>query len=572
MRSIAPTTISRGCAALGLVLICGPLALVGSGDALAAIAHSSSAPGAWSTPKLVPGIVALDHTRFNSAAVTTVSCPARNWCGAGGTYGDVHGNSQAFVVVGGPDAGGLAREVPGLAMLNHGSASLTSLSCASPGNCSAGGSYQDASLTTTAYVVNEVHGAWQRAHSLVESPTGEVSDITALSCTAPGDCSAVGDDASNLAVVTSEVNGTWGPASIVPGLSVLGTTGSLTSISCASPGDCSAGGSVGNSTIPENPQPLVVNQVGGTWGSAREIPGVAALNVGDMAAVTSLSCGAPGNCSAGGYYTDAKAAQQLFVATEHHHTWQAGHELPGLQALNGGGFATLASLSCRGAGACAAVGRASVHMGSGSLYVSEGIVAVESAGAWHAARIVPGRVDLQSSALTSVSCGTPTACTVVGYTVSGATQPVAADESNGVWQALHPTSGPQQQTAASHAGPLVVACATALSCVAGGWIPSSIRTEAMLMAERPRAPAPEISHLTPASGPARGGTVVVVYGTHLDGATSVRFGAKPGSDVHVIDPDALRVTSPPGVDTVEVRVTTASGTTQTGSHTRFTYG
>jgi hypothetical protein len=49
-----------------------------------------------------------------------------------------------------------AREVPGTAALNTGgSAQLVSVSCASAGNCSAGGSYTDSSGHTQAFVVNK---------------------------------------------------------------------------------------------------------------------------------------------------------------------------------------------------------------------------------------------------------------------------------------------------------------------------------------------------------------------------------------------------------------------------------
>jgi hypothetical protein len=62
---------------------------------------------------------------------------------------------------------GTAREVPGMSALNHtGVAQINSVSCASPGNCSAGG-YYDASINGTGYgqpfVVNEVNGRWHNA-------------------------------------------------------------------------------------------------------------------------------------------------------------------------------------------------------------------------------------------------------------------------------------------------------------------------------------------------------------------------------------------------------------------------
>jgi len=43
------------------------------------------------------------------------------------------------------------------------------------------------------------------------------------------------------------------------------------------------------------------------------VPGAAALNVGHNADINSLSCGAAGNCSADGFYTDRSGHQQAFV-------------------------------------------------------------------------------------------------------------------------------------------------------------------------------------------------------------------------------------------------------------------
>lgn len=53
---------------------------------------------------------------------------------------------------------------------------------------------------------------------------------------------------------------------------------------------------------------------GGTWGTAQEIPGTAALNLAGGAEVSSVWCAAAGNCSAGGYYNNA--GQQALVVDE----------------------------------------------------------------------------------------------------------------------------------------------------------------------------------------------------------------------------------------------------------------
>ena len=59
----------------------------------------------------------------------------------------------------------------------------------------------------------------------------------------------------------------------------------------------------------------MVSKANGTWGQAIEIPGLAALNVRGDAAVRSVSCGAAGNCAAGGTYTDRAGRTQAFVVS-----------------------------------------------------------------------------------------------------------------------------------------------------------------------------------------------------------------------------------------------------------------
>jgi hypothetical protein len=170
--------------------------------------------------------------------------------------------------------------MPGTAALNKGrQAEINSVSCASAGNCSAGGDYQDGSDKAQAFVV-------------------------------------------------SEVNGTWHEAEEVPGTAALSKRGAalIDSVSCASAGNCSAGGYYTDGSGAQ--QALVVSQTSGTWHRAEEVPGTAALNKGGQAEVNSLSCVSAGDCGAGGYYTDGSGAQQAFVVSEVSGTWHQAEEYP----------------------------------------------------------------------------------------------------------------------------------------------------------------------------------------------------------------------------------------------------
>jgi len=82
------------------------------------------------------------------------------------------------------------------------------------------------------------------------------------------------------------------------------------------------------------------------WGSAREVPGLAAFNKYGPSQVNSISCPSPGNCTAGGFYNDRSRRQQAFVVNEVHGIWRTASRIPRLAALNqGGGAAVLATTS-----------------------------------------------------------------------------------------------------------------------------------------------------------------------------------------------------------------------------------
>jgi serine/threonine protein kinase len=79
--------------------------------------------------------------------------------------------------------------------------------------------------------------------------------------------------------------------------------------------------------------------------------------------------------------------------------------------------------------------------------------------------------------------------------------------------------------------------------------------------------APAVTGVSPATGPAAGGTLVAISGTNLADATMVSFGGVAG----MISSDSgtqILVSAPPGKGTVDVMVTTPGGTSTAGM---FTY-
>jgi hypothetical protein len=316
--------------------------------------------GTWESATEVPGIAGLSAGR--PSEITAVSCASAGNCSAGGYY-EIESLAiyQAFVVTETGGTWGKAIDVPGLSASS--SAETYSVSCASAGNCSAGGYYTDASGSFEAYVVNETAGTWGKAIEVPGTAAFDSTDaeVDAVSCASAGNCSAAGSyyiDASTKtqAFVVSETGGTWGKAIEVPGTAALNAGGfdQIYEVSCASAGNCAAGGSYTDAA--GNTQSFVVSEAAGTWGTAIEVPGTAALNSGGYSEVYSVSCGTAGNCGAGGYYTDASNASQAFVVSETGGTWGTAIEVPGTAALNTGGDALINSVSCTGAGNCSAGG------------------------------------------------------------------------------------------------------------------------------------------------------------------------------------------------------------------------
>lgn len=81
---------------------------------------------------------------------------------------------------------------------------------------------------------------------------------------------------------------------------------------------------------------------------------------------------------------------------------------------------------------------------------------------------------------------------------------------------------------------------------------------------------PTVTGLDPATGPEAGGTEIVITGTGLSGTESVAFGMEGAT--FVVDSDTqITATSPAGTGAVNVRVTTAAGTSATAAGNLFTY-
>ena len=59
--------------------------------------------------------------------------------------------------------------------------------------------------------------------------------------------------------------------------------------------------------------PFLLDEADGVCRAMYKVPGIATLSPIGEAALTALSCGAPGDCAAGGDYLDASGQSQAYL-------------------------------------------------------------------------------------------------------------------------------------------------------------------------------------------------------------------------------------------------------------------
>ena len=370
--------------------------------------------------------------------------------------------------------------MPGLGALNKGEAEVISVSCGSAGNCVAGGSYRGRHHRQ-GFVAVERRGVWRRA---IEVPgLGALNQgrkvygtvgVVSVSCASAGNCAIAGDyedrAGKEQGFVAVEKNGRWGKAIEIPGLGALNKGGyaEVDSVSCGSAGNCAVVGDYQDRG--KNGQGFVAVEKNGRWGKAIEVPGLGALNKGGYAEVDSVSCASAGSCAAGGDYEDRAGMGQGFVAVERHGRWGKAIEVPGLGALNKGGGAGVSSVSCASAGSCVAGGGYADRGQNG-----QGFVAVEKNGRWGKAIDPPGLKALNGSSgspnaeVDSVSCASAGNCAAVGTYGEPYGTGFVVSENKGVWGKATDVG----LIGGRIAGANSVSCASAGNCAAGGFYSDS---------------------------------------------------------------------------------------------------
>lgn len=406
-------------------------------SAKACVAVGAGITGTWNGSRW--SLRALKHHR--TVVLGAVSCRSVEACVAVGAGTDhpywARWNGRRWAVHRMPDF------AAGLGGFPNGGA-LPSISCTSAMACIAVGGYSGDNAPGGSLAVRLRGHRWS-LQPLPASASGG-ADLEGVSCTAPGDCTAVGDALPNSEAFTAPAftlavhwNGrTWSTEQTPSQLTA--TFAEFKGISCASPSACTA---VGFYDGENGQEPFAEGWNGSTW-SIQSTPATPGIETESQ--LSGVSCTSASACIAvGSVNFDTGELALRWDGTR----WTA---LP----TSGPADGALSAVSCTSADACTAVGHGASPDGFATFPVAE---------RWNGTTWIAQNVPSPASGpdafalLTAVSCSGPTNCTAVGqYQTASNAQPFAES-----WNGTHWSL---QTMPASTALPTSVSCTSASACIA----------------------------------------------------------------------------------------------------------
>jgi hypothetical protein len=182
-------------------------------------------------------------------------------------------------------------------------------------------------------------------------------------------------------------------------------------------------------------------------------------------------------------------------------------------------------------------------------------------------------VTLSATVAPTSGSGTPTGS--VNFLDNGA--PVGTSTLDNTGTATLTTStlpaGTNQQLTAVYSGDPTYAASTS---TASAYTVTPVPTVSTNLPSGITAPStselPTVTVVSPDAGPTSGGTSVTITGTAFTSSATVDFGSTAATDVQVQNSTTIVATSPAGTGTVDVTVTTSSGTSATALDDVFAYG
>ncbi len=393
--------------------------------------------GTWGTgvELALPGDAHADP----STVLDQIACSSAGNCTAIGTYND---STKAVMVTeaDGSWGAGVAPALPANAHVPNASA-LSSVSCTTDGTCVAVGAYEDNAQNSQPVIWTETAGPWGTGVEVslpADAATGEQSaELDSVSCPSPGNCSAFGSyidgSGGDELLLMTETAGSWAPpveAQLPANAATPHSYANLLAISCASAGNCSAVGgycAIGKCGKFNNKasggagnRGLAFTETAGQWGRGVEVRLPAdALATGPMQYIDSISCTAPGDCTAAGAYNawnHGRDGTRLVLLTEIEGKWSKG-VAPTLPTNADAHQETLpiTTVSCVAPGDCAVSGSYWQHAAKSDLL--QGLLLFQKDGVWATgaeAALPADAVAKFQEAWVTVSCTALTHCAAVG--------------------------------------------------------------------------------------------------------------------------------------------------------------
>jgi hypothetical protein len=565
--------MAPGVALIGLVL----------GIAPSATAASSSTAPPW-TAIQAPG-PNPDSTGYH---LNAVDCWAVGDCVAVGHYAS-GGTTASFID---EDTNGTWSYVA-----TTGQADLTDVSCPAAGACVAVGTAGIGSSFPQGVLEVQSSTTWTTimatgAQGRYASYTGALKGI---SCAAANSCAAVGQAQSNAEVNTGFTltlrpgNDPTAPASWMAqqapekaGDAPYENAG-LADVSCVSAGNCRAVGFAYDN--PNSAIPLIDNEKNYVWAYGGS-PAPTGTTYGQFATVSCMTGGSV--CMAGGTYNSNQLPFIATIDTDNDTAEASAVSLPAPFL-----FGELSASSCAPDGLCQSVGQA--YANSGPEYGYDGFIVSESygAGGGPSGTATPTDSPSDANSIEHIETLLATSCVSGGFCVSVGdyadnSGPQGQDEASVIDTRTYDSAGaiasetdikapePANDTVNDDQNLLPgVDCQDAAHCTAVGSYFNDDQTQSRGVIETTGTKAPKpptVTGVAPAGGPTTGGNTVTITGARLDGATAVKFGKTAATQLHVISSTELTVQAPAhDADTVDVRVTSAGGTSAAVTADHYTY-
>jgi hypothetical protein len=327
---------------------------------------------------------------------------------------------------------------------------LLAEACGTPQACEAVGDYYNSAGAIVLLAERWTGENW--TVQAAPAPAGASgSQLTGVSCLSAGACTAAGYYTNSAGVIVPLVetwNGTSWAIQAVPAPAGASASGFL-AVSCTSASACTA---VGDDTNPVGASlPLAERWNGTTW-SVQATPNPAGA---DATGLFAVSCASATACTATGSTAGSSGTPSPLAEAWHGTTWKV--QATALPAGAGGG--QLTGVSCTSAQACTATGYASDNEGGFAALAERW-----NGTAW-GIQATPNPAGAGQSALSAVSCTSPTACTAAGAYIDKTGMPTLAEAWNGTAWSIQNTPNPPDTRGNQFDA---IACTSPARCTAVG--------------------------------------------------------------------------------------------------------